>query len=146
MNKLSKLTGCHPPHRTQEAALEAWHMQRNSYWTQHAIETSLWIFCFEDRLSLYSSVWPGTHCPVVSLLAQPYTCCGYRLKRPDLASVWEHLYHGPLTCVFASMWPTLLNLREACMCQVIRECGLAGDTRQGPGASMRNIAPKSPLG
>lgn len=61
MNKLSKLAGCHLPHGTQEAALEAWHMQRNSYWTQHAIETSVWIFCFEDRLSLYSSVWPGTH-------------------------------------------------------------------------------------
>lgn len=60
MNKFCKPAGCYPPHGTQGATLKAWHIQGNSSWTQHAIETSLWTFCFEDRLLLYSSVWPVT--------------------------------------------------------------------------------------
>lgn len=108
MNKLPKPAGCYPPHGTQEAALKAWHIQGNSYWMQQATETSLWTFCLEDRLSLYSSVWsPSWSCPVVSLLAQPFNCCNYRLKWPDLA--WEHLCHGPLTrvCLYATHSPEL---------------------------------------
>lgn len=57
---------------------------------------------------VWNSVWsPSWSCPVVSLLAQPFNCCDYRLKWPDPAR--EHLCHGPLTrvCLYATHSPEL---------------------------------------
>lgn len=95
------------------------------------VDFLFWGNTLRVSLAWKSECNPSWSCPVVSLLAQPFKCCDYRLKRPDLAQCLR-------TPVFACMRPTLLNLREACKCQVILECGLAGDTRRGPRAFMRN--------